>query len=76
MIFKNLCVLMVWTKVASALEGLKWLFRGHPKPPGYFPHREVLATVGNYISYVQVESSYYMNDADWSTGARRSLNTK
>ena len=25
MVFKNLCVLVLWTKVASALEGLKLL---------------------------------------------------
>ena len=24
MFFKNLCALVLWTKVASALEGLKW----------------------------------------------------
>ena len=24
MIYKNLCILVLWTKVASALEGLKW----------------------------------------------------
>ena len=24
MVFKNLCILVLWTKVALALEGLKW----------------------------------------------------
>ena len=28
MVFKNLCILVLWTKVASALEGLKYTFLG------------------------------------------------
>ena len=26
MVFKNLCILVLWTKIASALEGLKIVF--------------------------------------------------
>ena len=35
MVYKNLCILVLWTKVASALEGLKESIEKSPSPSKY-----------------------------------------
>ena len=51
--FKNLCVLVLWTKVASALEGLTTIAKAHktpsfiaPKSPLFtHPRKNILTTL-------------------------------
>ena len=69
MVFKNLCILVLWTKVALALKGLRGLLQKFAPCPKNFNIRACVATTFCLNSYQEnvMDSSWGANIILWAT---------